>query len=55
MGQQIRLSDCNRSAESLKDTELDCDLYIGANVQEEVGLRGAKASTHMIDPDIALL
>lgn len=41
--------------ESLKDTELDCDLYIGANVQEEVGLRGAKASTHMIDPDIAFV
>ncbi len=41
--------------ESLKDTELDCDLYIGANVQEEVGLRGAKASANMINPDIAFV
>lgn len=41
--------------EALKDTDLDCDLYIGANVQEEVGLRGAKASAHMIDPDIAFV
>lgn len=41
--------------ESLKDVELDCDLYIGANVQEEVGLRGAKASANMIKPDIAFV
>lgn len=41
--------------EGLKDTDLDCDLYIGANVQEEVGLRGAKASANMIDPDIAFV
>ncbi|WP_099221328.1 M42 family metallopeptidase [Listeria costaricensis] len=27
-------------------------LYAGANVQEEVGLRGAGVSTHMIQPDI---
>lgn len=39
--------------EALKDVELDCDLYIGATVQEEVGLRGAKASANMIEPDIA--
>jgi putative aminopeptidase FrvX len=28
-------------------------LFAGANVQEEVGLRGAKTATHMIRPDIA--
>lgn len=39
--------------EALKDVDLDCDLYIGANVQEEVGLRGAKASANLVQPDIA--
>lgn len=39
--------------EALKDVELDCDLYIGATVQEEVGLRGAKTAANMIDPDVA--
>lgn len=28
-------------------------LYAGSNVQEEVGLRGARTSTHMVNPDIA--
>ena len=28
---------------------------MGANVQEEVGLRGAKASTELIQPDIAFV
>ncbi len=41
--------------ETLKDADLDCDLYVGANVQEEVGLRGAKASSNMIKPDIAFV
>ncbi len=41
--------------ELLKDIELDVDLYVGANVQEEVGLRGAKASAEMIDPDVAFV
>jgi len=41
--------------EVLKDTDLDCDLYIGANVQEEVGLRGAKASANMVKPDVAFV
>ncbi|PWZ64142.1 peptidase M28, partial [Staphylococcus pseudintermedius] len=41
--------------ELLKDIELDVDLYVGANVQEEVGLRGAKASSEMIDPDVAFV
>lgn len=39
--------------EALKGVDLDCDLYIGANVQEEVGLRGAKASANLVQPDIA--
>ncbi len=39
----------------IKDIELDVDLYVGANVQEEVGLRGAKASAEMIDPDVAFV
>src|SRR5699024_11928310 len=41
--------------ELLKDVELDFDLFVGANVQEEVGLRGAKASAELIDPDIAFV
>lgn len=38
--------------ENLKDEPLDFDLYIGATVQEEVGLRGAETSINMIQPDI---
>jgi putative aminopeptidase FrvX len=38
--------------ESLKDVELPCDLYVGATVQEESGLRGARTASYMIDPDI---
>jgi glutamyl aminopeptidase len=41
--------------EQLKDVELDCDLYVGANVQEEVGLRGAKASSNLVKPDVAFV
>lgn len=37
---------------TLKDVELDVNLYIGANVQEEVGLRGAAVSAQMINPDV---
>lgn len=29
-------------------------LYSGANVQEEVGLRGAKVATHLIQPEISI-
>ncbi len=35
----------------LKDVELDVDLYIGATVQEETGLRGAKTAANLIKPD----
>ncbi|GFZ90804.1 peptidase M28 [Compostibacillus humi] len=37
----------------LKDEKLPNTLYSGATVQEEVGLRGAKVATNMIQPDIA--
>ncbi len=36
----------------LKDKELDVNLYIGATVQEETGLRGATTSANMIKPDL---
>lgn len=41
--------------ERLKDIELPFDLYIGANVREEVGLRGAGPAANMIQPDVALV
>jgi putative aminopeptidase FrvX len=31
---------------------LPCQLYLGANVQEEVGLRGAKTSSFLVKPDL---
>lgn len=37
---------------SVKDINLPNILYSGANVQEEVGLRGAQTAAEMIDPDI---
>ncbi|MFV0556837.1 MAG: glutamyl aminopeptidase [Lactovum sp.] len=36
----------------LKDKEFEVTLIIGANVQEEVGLRGAKVSTRKFTPDL---
>lgn len=38
--------------ESLQNIKLPNVLYSGANVQEEVGLRGAQTAAEMIDPDI---
>jgi len=38
--------------QSVKKEELPCRLYCGANVQEEVGLRGAGTSAAMIQPDL---
>lgn len=38
--------------EQLKDTPLDNTLITGANVQEEVGLRGAHVSTTKFDPEL---
>ncbi len=40
--------------ESLSGQSLPNQLIAGANVQEEVGLRGAHASTTKFDPDIFL-
>jgi putative aminopeptidase FrvX len=37
--------------ESIDKNEIPCRLYAGANVQEEVGLRGAKTAAYMIKPD----
>ncbi|MFC7061481.1 M42 family metallopeptidase [Halobacillus seohaensis] len=36
----------------LKDEKISNQLYSGATVQEEVGLRGAQAASHLIDPDV---
>ncbi len=41
--------------EALKDVELPYDLYIGATVQEEVGVRGAQTAAQMIQPDLAIV
>ncbi|MBI5974269.1 M42 family metallopeptidase [Staphylococcus canis] len=41
--------------EKLKDENLDFDLYVGANVQEEVGLRGAEVASRLVNPDIAFV
>ena len=41
--------------EALKDVELDYDLYIGASVMEEVGIRGGTSATGLIHPDRGLL
>lgn len=38
--------------EDIDRSKLKCKLYAGANVQEEVGLRGAITSTYMINPDL---
>lgn len=40
---------------SLKDVELDVDLYVGVSVQEEVGCRGAQTITNKINPDFAIV
>lgn len=38
----------------LKDFNHNCDIYFVGTVQEEVGIRGARTSTHKIKPDIAI-
>ncbi len=40
---------------ALKGKTLPYDLYVGASVQEEVGLRGAMTSSTMIQPDFAIV
>ena len=39
-------------AKSLSGQALNNELYVGANVQEEVGLRGAHTSTTKFDPEV---
>src|SRR5690625_5108033 len=46
---------CGLAIELLKEVQneqLPNELYSGATVQEEVGLRGAKTAANMIQPDI---
>jgi len=46
---------CGMSLEIARDTkkeDLQCELYVGATVQEEVGLRGAKTASGLIKPDV---
>ncbi len=49
---------CAMAAEVLREVakeRLKVDLYIGATVQEEVGLRGARTAAYMIDPDLSVV
>ena len=41
-------------AKNLSGKDLNNELYVGANVQEEVGLRGAHTSTTKFDPEVFL-
>lgn len=41
--------------DALQGQKLDYDLYVGASVQEEVGLRGAQTITQVIKPDLAVV
>jgi glutamyl aminopeptidase len=40
------------TVKALKDEELPVNLVIGANVQEEVGLRGTRGAVRKFDPDV---
>ena len=40
---------------NVADTNLDIDLYVGASVQEEAGLRGAQTVTNLVKPDFAIV
>ena len=41
--------------QALKETKLDVDLYIGATVQEEAGIRGGTTATGLIHPDMGIV
>ena len=41
--------------DALSGHDLEYDLYVGASVQEEVGLRGAQTITQKVKPDIAVI
>ncbi len=45
---------CYILLEAMRDTKTDNDLYFVFSSQEEVGLRGAKASAYSINPDYAI-
>ncbi len=38
----------------LKNTELNVDFYASFTVQEEVGVRGAKTASYVVNPDVAI-
>ncbi len=40
--------------ENVKDTDLNCDIYAVAAVQEEVGCRGGKTTSFSVMPDMAI-
>ncbi len=42
-------------ARHFANVDLPYDLYLGATVQEEVGLRGAQTIAHVINPDLAIV
>jgi glutamyl aminopeptidase len=39
-------------ARDIKKEDIDCELYVGATVQEEVGLRGAQTAANLVKPDV---
>ena len=41
-------------ARDIKKENLDIELYVGATVQEEVGLRGAQTAAGLVNPDVFL-
>lgn len=41
--------------ETVANEDLDVDLYIGATVQEESGLRGARTAAYTIEPDVSVV
>ncbi|GAB4073723.1 M42 family metallopeptidase [Barrientosiimonas marina] len=43
------------TAKQLKGAEHPNTVFAGANVQEEVGLRGAETSPYAVDPDVAIV
>lgn len=46
---------CVELLKTMSQIDLPYDLYIGLNVQEEVGLRGATTAAQMIRPDFAIV
>jgi len=41
--------------QAMQGVTLPFDLYVGASVQEEVGIRGAKTLTHLVQPDLCIV